>query len=143
MELRETFGTSTARLCDGALTIGTGKMERTWRWTGDGFSSVALRDLSSGAEWAGDAANADWRLPGWRDANPPAELVSVTAGEDSDEGFTSPHLAVVAEMLYPAAKLRLRFTVWAYPGAMGLRTQLEVQALAGYEGEVARSSGRA
>jgi hypothetical protein len=142
MELRETFGTSTARLCDGTLTIGTGKMERTWQWTGDGFGAVALRDLSSGAEWAGEAASADWRLPGWGDANPPAELVSVTTGEGSDEGFTSPHLAVMAEMLYPAASLRLRFTVWAFPGAMGLRTQLKLQAMAGYEGEVARSSGR-
>ena len=131
MKLRETFRTSTARFCDNTLTVGTGKLERTWQWTGDGFGAVALRDLSTGAEWVGAAANADWRLPGWHDANPPAELISVTAVEGSDEGFTSPHLAVVAEILYPAAKLRLRFTVWAYPGATGLRTQLALQALAG------------
>ncbi len=143
MELHTTFGTSSVHFADGRLVVGTGRVERTWCWTGDGFGGSNLRDLVTGAEWQGEPpAQADWCLPGWRDGNPAAELVSLTACEGTDEGFTSPHLAVLAETVYAEAKLRLRFTVWAYPGAPGLRTQLAVLALPGYAGVAARATGR-
>ena len=41
-----------------------------------------------------------------------------------DEGFTSEHVCVVADIAYPHLELILRLTVWAYPNASGIRTQL-------------------
>lgn len=129
---------------DGAtLTVATGRMARSWRWTGTGFLTTGLvagdgTRYGLQDRWACDA---DWLIPVVEGTNPPALLLSSEIAVSDDEGFTSRHLAFAAEMEYPAAKLGLRFQVWAYPDAPGLRTQLHLKALDGYcwNGELSKS----
>jgi len=107
------------------LEVTTGAFTRRWELTPHGLRTVAV--VFDGNTTAAGAATpaCDWSYPGWLDA--PAELVNLTAGESDDAGFTSKHLRVVAEFNYPAARTNLRYEIWAYPGADGLRTQLWVK----------------
>jgi hypothetical protein len=112
------------------LIVSTGAVERRWKWTGSGFATVELRDLSSRREWTDvnrQVANCDWSNPEVIPTGAQAEVVALTACEDDDEGFTSKHLEVAAEIAYPQAGVSVRYVIWAYPGATGLRTQLWVK----------------
>ena len=105
------------------LIVSTGRMRRVWRWTEVGFSTSEISDAETGRVWPNRDGDCDWQLP---DGNEPseAELHALTATVQDDEGFTSKHVCVTADIVYPAAGITLRFTVWAYPNAGGLRTQL-------------------
>lgn len=115
------------------LVANTGAVTRSWRWTGFGFLTTSI-ETSSGKRWslAEDTRNADWLLPVVENENPDAELLHAEALVSDDEGFTSQHVAFVAEMNYADAKLALRFSVWVYPYAPGIRVQLHLKALEGY-----------
>lgn len=121
---------------DGVLTVANGLIERQWRWTGKGFLTTRLASVSSQKVWtqAVSSIESDWLLPGY-DTPQEAELLSVKSCVGDDEGFTSEHVAVVAEMAYAAAKIKLRFTVWIYPETPGMRTQLYVKGTQGYDSE--------
>lgn len=101
----------------------TGEIRRTWQWTGAGFATRQVVLESTGQTWAGDWSNCDWQLP---DAGEPArgELVSLTAEVSDDEGFTSEHVCVVAEVRYPDDDMTIRWSIWAYPDVPGIRTHL-------------------
>ena len=118
------------------LRVTTGRIERVWRWTGNGFFTTSVRRMPDGKAWSlnapEDPTRADWLLPVVEQANPPAELLDVACEESDDEGFTSPHLAVTAETEYPQARLAVRFVIWAYPDAPGVRTHLFIRALDGF-----------
>jgi hypothetical protein len=113
------------------LIVSSGMVERRWRWTGKGLVTVALMGVSSGREWADrkPAVDCDWEYPGWIDGDSPAILETVQVKSSDDDGFTSKHLEVSAEMTYPSIGLTVRYVIWAYPGATGLRTQLFVKGL--------------
>ena len=116
---------------DGAvLTVNTGQITRQWKLTPRGLTTVALQD-GTGRNYAAPRTDTDrdWDLGGLG----AAKLISLTARTDDDEGFTGKHLRVAAELEYPQDKLRLRYVIWAYPGAPGLRTQLQVKALPGFD----------
>ncbi len=118
------------------LIASTGRVERRWRWTGHGLVTVSLRDLDSSREWAtAPAITCDWSLPGLIGEQTEAKLTSLTCREDDDEGFTSRHLAVMAEITYPDAKLVVRYIVWVYPDAPGLRCQLRARGMPGFSAE--------
>ena len=117
------------------IIISTGKVTGKWKWTGKGFVSTGFKNLSSGKEWINRQPEhlADWDLRVFDDD---VELVSITADTSDDENFTSDHISVVAEMDYAMADkyygesgLRLRFEIWAYPGAPGFRTQISIKGL--------------
>ncbi|WP_198174719.1 discoidin domain-containing protein [Spirosoma arboris] len=110
------------------LTISTGKLTRQWVWTGKGLATHSLRQEHTQKEWCSPTSNqaADWTLPN-QDILPTGKLVRITARESDDEGFTTKHLDVVAEVNYPSTGITLRYIVWAYPGLDGLRTQLSVK----------------
>ncbi|MDT8388988.1 MAG: hypothetical protein RRC34_00580 [Lentisphaeria bacterium] len=132
--LDQSFKSAQASFNGTSLTITSGKTTRRWTWTGRGFLTTQVSD-DTGMVWTLDQRgdrDADWLLPVCFDANPSAVPVSMEANVSNDEGFTSDHLAVTAEMTYPTAKLSLRFTVWAYPDAPGLRTSLHIRALDGF-----------
>ncbi|MEP4077274.1 hypothetical protein [Haloferula sp.] len=107
------------------LTVSTGSVTREFTWTGKGLVTTGLSDLRTGRQW-GDreltAEDADWRFPELIRGK--AELLSLSAKPSTDEGFTSQHLEVVAEMEYPESGVTLKFVVWVYPGAPGIRTQV-------------------
>ncbi len=132
--LRETLGNAAATFDGELLTVQTGKLTRIWRWTGRGFltQSVSLGEDKTWKLDNDDDRESDWLLPVCEDNNPDAVLSDVTIAISDDEGFTSEHLAVTAEMEYPEAKLALRFVIWAYPDVAGLRTALQLKALDGF-----------
>ena len=116
------------------LIASTGLITRQWRWTGHGFLTTRIEAVG-GANWqlgSGDVRDADWLLPVVEDSNPVATLATKTVGVSDDEGFTSKHVAFRAEMNYAAVHLLVRFEVWAYPDAPGLRIQLSVKGTEGY-----------
>jgi len=91
---KETRFKSATMACDGkTLTIGTGKVTREWSWTGKGWLTSNVAHTDSGKVWplADTSRTADWQVPGVAGE---AELISVTARESDDEGFTSRHLEV-------------------------------------------------
>ncbi|NOU35786.1 MAG: hypothetical protein HOO88_03315 [Kiritimatiellaceae bacterium] len=126
-ELNTSFGHAKVQTQDNGLIVSTGKVERRWMWTGGGFTTVSLKDLKSGKEWisAKTGAASDWQIPGINETV--GQLVSLTAEESTDEGFTSPHLNVQAEIAYPVSGKTVRYRIWAYPDAPGLRTQVGVK----------------
>jgi len=107
---------------DGArLIVRTGIVQRVWEWTGTGFATTAM--IFPGCSGKGQPTGCDWQLP---DASepPPAVLRELSARVQDDEGFTSEHIAVTAVIEYPRAGLTIRWTIWVYPHAPGLRTHL-------------------
>ncbi len=105
------------------LIVTTGKIQRIWQWTGSGFATREIMVIASGQAWKDQTVRSDWQLP---DCSEPtkAKLDALSATVQDDEGFTSAHICVVSEIDYPYDGLRLRLTVWAYPNASGIRTQI-------------------
>jgi len=137
-ELHAELGSASVVAAEGTLTVATGVVERTWRWTGCGLVTTGLRHLPSGQEWASDepTRQCDWSFPGVLEHDSPAEIVGLSAHASTDNGFTSEHLRIVAEVRYSEARLAVRYVIRAYPGAQGLRTQLQVKALEGFVSQV-------
>ena len=113
------------------LTVSTGRVSREWQVTNHGLATTRLQfgDSKQWAETSPSDTNCDWSLGDLGDG----QLVSLSAQQENDEGFTDDHLQVVAELEYPASHIAVRYVVWAYPNATGLRTQLQLKALPGYE----------
>ncbi len=113
------------------LTVDTGIVRRVWDVTPHGLITVGLQRNHSDFMKVRQppASGCDWDLG---DIGP-GELTSLQAYRDDDERFTSEHLRVAAEFVYPTARIKLRYVVWVYPGAQGLRTQLQIQAMPGYD----------
>lgn len=128
-----TLGSAEVRTSGNQLTVATGAVERTWRWTGRGLATISLRNQETGHEWSapGDSS-ADWSYPGLIDPSAPAILQELTARPVRFDPLTSDRIEVVAEVEHTDAKLLLEYVIWAYPGAPGLRTQLRVRALPGF-----------
>ncbi len=109
------------------LFVDTGRIRRVWQWTGSGFATREVGDSVAVRGRIGASCACDWELPDGREL-PRAELPTLTLDRGTDEGFTSEHLCLTADMAYPAAGLVLRWVVWVYPGAPGIRTQLAAKA---------------
>lgn len=116
------------------LIANTGKVQRVWKWTGHGFVTTSLKNLSSGKEWVNTspAFGSDWSLEGLVAEDTEAFLVGITAKQSTDQGFTSEHIETVAKIAYPQSKITVRYLIWVYPGANGIRTQLQVKGMAGF-----------
>lgn len=117
------------------ITASTGKMERIWQWTGNGLLTTGLKNFTNGKEYARmqPTVKCDWDLPGKIADAAKAEWVDVTVTENDDEGFSNRHLQIISTIKYPDAKLLVQHVVWVYPDAAGMRTQLRVKALEGYD----------
>ncbi|MDF7824759.1 alpha-galactosidase [Pontiellaceae bacterium B12227] len=122
--LEASFGSVSVQAAGDELVVSSGMVERRWRWTGRGLSTTGLRDLRLGHEWVEQPGpeKADWAFAQLTEGD--AELISLTAKESDDEGFTSRHLEVTAEIHYPKTGTTLKYVIWAYPNAPGLRTQI-------------------
>lgn len=118
------------------ITVTTGVIERKWRWTGKGLLTTSLRDLRSGREYATKSSRAcDWDLPGAISNNTDGVVAGVETTVGDDEGFVSKNLEVITTVRYEKACLEVQHVIWAFPGAPGLRTQLRIKALAGFNPE--------
>jgi len=112
-----------ARTDGDLLIVTTGRVERVWQWTDAGFATVKVAHVRSGRAWENEASGCDWQLPDCVEPSD-ASLKSLSTIIGDDEGFTDEHVCVTAEIVYPASGLTLRFAIWAYPDASGIRTQL-------------------
>ena len=112
------------------LTVSTGKVQRQWKWTGNGFLTTSLINLGSGKEWAATIPDhtSDWDLPTKIGSESSAELISVNCIESDDEKFTTQHLLITAHMKYNCG-LEVQFLIRVYPNAPGIWTALNVKAL--------------
>jgi hypothetical protein len=113
------------------LVVSTGKIERTWVWTGMGFQTISLKNQQTGTEYGQIKGKykCDWDLPGAISDSCRGMLVDIAMAENDDAGFTNKHLQVVATIKYPDAKLLVQYVIWAFPDAPGIRTQLRIKAL--------------
>lgn len=119
------------------LIASTGKVERKWCLNRGGLRTVAVKDLSLNKEWSKAIPDVacDWDLPGAINPGSKASLVSFEVRESDDEGFINRHLEVVTHLRYDSARLELQHVVWLFPDAPGLRVQLRVKALDGFNPE--------
>jgi len=132
---------ATVKTIDDHLITSTGAVERKWKWTGKGLLTTSLIDLSTQRQWAGASLQymCDFSLPGIIDDTSEAKLVNLTAEISDDNGFTSEHIEVVVEIEYPASNLLLQYVIWLYPDSPGIRTQLRVKALEGFQAPANKS----
>ncbi len=128
-KLRESYKHSTAYTKDNQLIVSTGSIERHWIWTGKGLATSLIKN-SHGAIFAKKTDfSADWNLGQLGEGR----IVSLKAFKNDDEHFTSDHLAVEVEIEY--STLDIKYVIWAYPDASGLRTQLWLKMPKGIERE--------
>ena len=103
-----TLGAARVTGSSNELTVGTGAIERRWRWTGRGLVTVGLRDLHTGAEWARPPQRTcDWDLPGALGDTTAGTLIDNTARVSDDDGFSGRHLEVVTTVRYETGADRL------------------------------------
>jgi hypothetical protein len=126
--LNQSFKGARAETTGKRLRVSTGKIQRSWELTERGLRTVSLKDLRGDKECVDTQAkyHCDWQFPGI-EGN--ARLLSLTASESNDQGFTSDHLKVVATFEYEADNLLLQYVIWAYPESEGLRTQCRVKLI--------------
>ncbi len=123
------FGEASMAFDGKILKVSTGRVEREWKLTNQGFATVDVKDLLTQKVFGDQpVGTCDWSLPGMVPESAPAKLKSLTAHESDDEGFTTRHLEIAATFDYPAQKVSVRYVIWAYPGQAGLRTQLWIKA---------------
>jgi hypothetical protein len=102
------LGAAHAFTRDDSLVVTTGAVQRTWRWVGTGFATQELQELTSQRAWALSTTECDWNLPDGSDA-PNAVVEALSAAVSDDDGFTSEHICVTAEIGYQDAGLLVRF----------------------------------
>lgn len=121
------------------LQVCSGGIERLYRLTSGGLRTLGWRwpdghrswvDAGADDDMIGDGhvagavqGGADWDagLKG------PAIFLGMQGIVDDDSGFTSRHITLSCEFDYAEAGVRLRYTIWVYPGS-GIRTLVELKA---------------
>ena len=116
------------------ISVSTGRIERTWEWTGNGLLTTSIKNQVTGKEYAKRYGRfrCDWDLPGAINDSSFAEFDDLEISENDDEGFISRHLQVITTINYPDAKLKVQHLIWVFPGAPGIRTQLLIKAMEGF-----------
>ena len=106
------------------LEVCTGKMSRTWEWRENGFVTGEIKHDRYG--FANPNTGCDYNIFGLT-AQSGALLLGVDA-HIIEEGLTSRHIEVSAITSYPELFMCVKYVIWIYPGAGGLRTQLYVKS---------------
>ena len=134
-DLKAALGAADVRVQGDELDVNTGRIHRVWRWTGIGLVTLKIEDSSANlqAVLSKPAHGCDWDMPGAIDDKSIAQLVSMTVAVSDDDGFTNKHLQVISTIRYESAKLEIQHVIWVFPDATGIRTQLRVKALPGFD----------
>jgi hypothetical protein len=133
--LNEVYKAASVQTKNSELIVSTGKVSRKWKWTGKGLVTTSFSNSSTGKSWVNlkPRFSSDWSFFGFIDETP-AKLINLEVHQSNDEGFTSPHLEVIAEIEYPSVASFVKYQIWAYPQCPGIRTQLWVKGeLAKYD----------
>ncbi len=114
---------------DNNLIVSTGKVKRTWALTHAGLRTISLENSQNGLIYYNSQPEflCDWAYYGLLDDQSRAKLISLSAAVADDEGFTSEHIRVEAEFEYPEVETFVKYVIWVYPGAPGIRTQLFIK----------------
>lgn len=133
---------ATVRFKDNKIFVSTGKIERSWKWTGKGLLTTSIKNQLTGKEYAKvETKNqCDWDLPGAISNTSPADLIDVRVKESDDNGFSSKYLEFTSTIKYADAGLLIEHVIWVFPNAPGIRTQLRVKALSGYSSKKNRTA---
>ena len=127
--MKARLGEAYAQYRNGILDVYTGTMSRKWEWRENGFATIEMAHMETGVVYHG-GNNCDYNV-----FNPnlckKAELRSLNA-RVADEANTSAHIEVTAIMTYPEQLLCVKYVIWVYPNAPGLRTQLFIKAIDRY-----------
>ena len=117
-DLNKSFENAKAYTKNNLLIVSTGAIERTWVWTGKGLSTTQLKNSSGEVVAVGSGEPSDWNIG----EHGEGKLLSLKAFRDDDEHFTNEHLTVEMEIEY--GNVILKYEIWAYPNAPGLRSQI-------------------
>ena len=143
-----------------SIFVKTGEVERKWVWTGKGLVTQYVKNMTTGQVYSNSQKliKCDWNLQNtgiekdkkdgeqnltgcdWNwtkyDSSPAsAKLISLTASVNNDDGFTNKYVEVVTQLRYESLNIEVQHVIWVYPDAPGVRTQLRIKALSGFEPE--------
>lgn len=120
---------ASAKTVGNMLITSTGRISRTWQLTDSGLRTISMENIESGKEYSNSESQVkcDWSYNGIIDDYSNAKLIGLFATQSNDEGFTSEHIEVVAEFEYPAVETFVKYVIWVYPNAPGIRTQLFIK----------------
>jgi len=92
------------------IILSTGKVIGKWKWTGKGFVTTGFKNIDQDKEWVNQSLCylADWDLSVFEGTG---ELKSLKADISTDDGFTSEHIRVAAEVDYPESQLAVRYEI--------------------------------
>ena len=112
------------------LIVNTGRVSRTYQLTSLGLKTISYKDLTNNQEWIANTINqCDWQIG----AEPKAIFKSINVNISDDEKFTDEHLSTEIIFEYPTEKISLRYVIWVYPNSTGIRTQIQLMALEGFD----------
>jgi hypothetical protein len=118
-----------------SVFVSTGEVERKFYWTGNGLVTDYLKDLISGKLYSNSQGHTkcDWNLQ-QKDTVPAiGTFISMIANVSDDEGFTNKFIEITTQIRYESLKLEIQHVIWVFPGAPGIRTQLRIKSLDGFE----------
>ena len=118
-----------------SLYVSTGEVERKWLWNADGLVTLYLKNVSNGHIFANSQKHirCDWNLQKGDSVPSVATLISLTTRVNDDDGFTNKYIEIVTHMQYELLKLEVKHIIWVFPGAPGIRTQLQIKALPDFQ----------
>ncbi|CAM3329845.1 hypothetical protein [Zobellia roscoffensis] len=117
------------RSIENRLIVSTGNVERTWQLTKSGFITTAFKNIDTDETYSAPSVGVkcDWAYYGLINGDTRGNLISLTAKRSDDKKFTSEHIEIVAEFKYPKIESSVKYVIWAYPDAPGIRTQLFIK----------------
>lgn len=128
-----TLNTASAAWDGATLRVCTGAVARIWRLTSKGLQTVSLRCGVDGREWIDpdrlEADGCDWFIWGFHQRSFRADLQGVAIAPITGEAQAGDRIEALVTFDYPDVNLGLRYRLWVYPGAPGVRTQLGLRLL--------------
>jgi len=109
------------------IRVTTGVVSCEWEVTTQGLSVTKLHGFGiKNLVDSKDDLNC-WNLS---EIKSPVKLLGISVETSTDDGFTNSHIKVVAEFQYSELGIDVRYEIWAYPDAPGIRTQLFIKKIA-------------
>ncbi|MCF7567043.1 hypothetical protein L3X37_01520 [Sabulilitoribacter arenilitoris] len=112
---------------DKQAIISTGRITRIYELTSKGLHTIALKnsDGKNITKYSESDTKCDWEISNLSTAH----LKSVSSKISNDENFTGEHIQVIFDFEYPLENMLLRYEIWVYPNASGLRSQIKLKRL--------------